>query len=363
MAPMIRFVLMASLVLGFSFSSQAKYNHVYNYNTPYPYVMLTPQPGVFLGQMMRNIGLKPDWGNRRWIEIIHLANPQQVDQAGEILFHTQDLKVPLQALQSLRGYNKLKNYLQPYDPPLQAAAPAPEPQMTQQEQPPQQMEEPPEAPMNNEAQTSLGFRFDLLVGAGAETLDANDGVANETSLNTNADIIVQLGLTMQPSEIHRFSIGVTGNVKSYSAPDSVGYEEDSTFLLDIDYAYGVRIFNNVFLNFIGKSKQYNYVGFVGNAIVLQTEFGHSFGLGMDIPLFYDGAYQVSWDWNVQALYANSLDADTDTGMIASTSIQYEPQYVGSGWVFGARLNHFNQKPTTYQDHSSFEGLGFIGYAF
>lgn len=359
---MIRLILMASMVFGLSLSADAKYNHVYDYNTPYPYVMLTPQPGVFLGQMMRNIGLKPDWGNRRWIEIIHLANPQQVDQAGEILFHTQDLKVPLQALKGLRGYNRLQNYLQPYDPPLQPAEPAPQPQM-QQAKEPQPQPQPQEPMMDNSAEESIGFRLDLIAGAGAETLDANDNVANETSLNTTADAIITLGLTLQPSEINRFYFGLTGNAKTYSAPDSVGYEEDSTFLFDVEYGYGVRIFNNVFFEITGRSKQYNYIGFVGNAIVLQTEMGHSLGIGMDIPLFYSGTSQVSWSFNVQGIYANSLDVDTDTGIYATTSFQYEPQYVGSGWIFGARLNHFNQKPSSYQDHSSFEGLGFLGYAF
>ena len=325
---------------------------VYDHETPYPYIMLQPSQGIFLGQMMRNIGLDPDWQNRRWIDLIHQANPDQVDEAGEILYHSTKLKVPLSALKVLIGYNKLQNHFRPYMPPVEEPAPQPEPV--------QEVAEP--APVEEPATTS-GVRLDFTIGGGSESLSANNGIGNETELFNEANGIFKISFLGIFNDYHRFGFSAMAQLKTYEAPPSVGYTEDHLNLYEFRYHYGYKIFNNVFLDIVGQSRQFNALGFVNNTIVLETYFGHSLGLGIFAPLFYIGPKQMSFYIDGQFIYADVAETNFDPGFYASAELKIEPKGIESGWLIGARMNYYSQQPENYSEHQAYEGLGFLGYAF
>ena len=349
---MIRKIFIVFSLLFLSQTGLAQTYDVYDHSTPYPYILRQPNPGVFLGQMMRNIGLKPDWANRSWIRIIHEANPGQVDAEGEILFHTQQLKIPLAALRTLRGYNTLLPKLQPFDPP---------PVQTQVvvEEPPVQVVEAKE----EEPEYQSGLRFDIIAGGGSENFKIDDGVANRSELFTEVDAFLKLDLQGLFKTNHQWGLSFQTQVKTYEAPASVGYNPDAETLFEVRYHYGYQIFNGVFLNFVGQHKQFNVATFLNTAIFLETYMGHSLGVGADIELFDIVHKVVSMYIDIQAIYADTLDTDTDTGIYSSLEFKVEPKSIDSGFILGARLNYYSHPPSGYDDHSSVEGLGFIGYAF
>lgn len=348
--------LVVCFFLGLS-QAQAHIYRVYDRDTPNPYILLRPQKGVFLGRMIASLGLKPNWTQRKWVKIIHQANVKQVSPNGDIRFHNQDIKIPLLALEQLDGYVFLKNHLQGLAslPPM-----APPPSQSSLNPPPTEESTITE---NSQDSTSPTSQWLLTTGTGTEQLSADDGAGTMTKLITNLIFFAKVDFSMAINEDQKWHVGLNTQLKTYKAPPSVGYNEDQVVLVDLQYDYSVRVFDQGFLQLLGRSKQFNYVSFIGNSIHLQSAFGHSIGVGLATPWTTIANKQLHFDINANLIYANGADADTDSGVFASTTLQMKPPGFEDGWAAGLTLNYFDQKPSSFSQHSAVEGLVFAGYAF
>ncbi len=342
---------------------------VYEPDTPDAYILRPPTPGLYLGAMIRQLNLEPDWTNRQWIQLIHRANPDLVDPKGEILAHDNDLRFPLSALKRLKGYQNLENHFTTVTPekivsPSEEAMPesVSEPVVTEEQQTINQTETSPTPTTTDESSPST-YRFDFLIGSGVEDINIDNGIGSDASLSSGANFVGQLGFKTQFSENHQIHLHGIFQYKNYMSPPSVNVVEDLNFLLDFKYGYGYRMFKNVFLRLIGQSQQLNFGQYRGALIDLHTLWIQSFGLQLDSPLFDVGYKQISFEFSGLYSLSPQADFDIDPGYRFSFGFKLEPQGFESGWMFNIQASYHNQIPSNFASHSSIEGLGLIGYSF
>ncbi|MCJ8276823.1 MAG: hypothetical protein HRT44_10255 [Bdellovibrionales bacterium] len=343
--------------------ANAQTHYVYESNTSNAYILLQPEPGVFLGQMMRNIGLQPSWTSRKWIKEIHYANSSVVDASGEILSHDQKLRVPLSALKGLKGYAQLERGFQPKE--LEPAPPiAPvvsEPVVMEPKKPVEPVV------INDEKEKRvLSYKqhhVQVLMGAGAESLKADNGSGSDTTLNSSVNLLVRLDWKLQFNQNNRMGFLMQGQFKEYQDPSNITLVEGSSALFNVDYFYGYRLFNNFYLSVIGNSRMANFILFPGATLQLESAWVHSAGLMVDAPLFYFKHSQISFYASGLVSYTASADVDIDSGLFSRSGFKFEPKESGSGFVFGAEFVYQSQAPLGYDSHTSSEGFGYIGYEF
>lgn len=339
----------------FLFPALASAIELYDSGTPGAYIKQQPVQGVYLGQMMRAIGLKPDWTNRSWIQMIHEANPNVVDSKGEILAHDGKLIFPVAALKTLRGYQKLDNQLVPVQQ-------EPEPVVVQQTPEPVVEEPQPEPPKEEEPQ-GKNFAFDFSLGFGQEELTVDNGFGSNSTLYSSGNFFATLGLQYKFNENQQMQIAGTYQFKEYEIPASIGLEMDQVDLITFQYSYGYRLFRNFYARIIGISQNRNFAQFNGNLIDMYTIWIHSWGLQVDTPLFMIGHKQLVA--KMAGLYSveNSTEFEIDGGFLAKGSIEFESQDFESGYLLGLHMLYHEQIPAVYTQHSSLEFWGSVGYRF
>jgi hypothetical protein len=357
---LIRSTLAILTVVLFSKTAMAKSYTVYQADTPQAHILQQPVPGVFLGQMMRHLGLKPDWTNRFWIQSIHQANPGTVDAAGEILFHVEKLKIPLAAMKTLPGYSRLENDLQPEPAPVVPVAPEP---------PQKPFQEVAEAPveMVDENQSAneygRGSRIWADLGAGAAFFSADNNQSRNADLSTEFNIIGAVGYLGQLHPNHQIYFQFLGQYKTYLPPDNIGVLEDANFLITFQYAYGYRLYRSLNVRLIGQSQQMNFATFPGSVIDLFTYWNHMAGIQVAAPLFDLWGKQLAVDLAGFYTLETSSDFAMDNGFQARLGISFESKAFESGYRIGLLGVYHNQLPTGFLTHQSVEGFATVGYQF
>ncbi len=360
---MNRTILISLILVFVSHQAFAKSFFVHEADTPQAYILKKPYPGVYLGSMLRELDLEPNWQNRQWIRIIHQANPGVVDAQGEILVHDNEIKIPLAAMKSLKGYKTLENYFTATPPPVVEEPVVAETVEPVAETPTTQVEEvAPSAPMEDSSAVST-YKIDFLVGGGAEELLGDNGIGNDANLSSEANFISYLGFVSQVADNHQIMISTQVQYKTYIFPPSINVSEDLTLLIQFQYGYGYRLFNHFYVRLMGQSHQVNFIQFTGAIIDLASLWVHSFGLQVDSPLFDVSYKQVSFDLSGLYSIVPTSDFDVEPGYRLSVGLKLEPQNFESGWMISLRGIYHNQVPSNFTSQTSTEGLAAIGYSF
>ena len=342
--------------------ASAQFYEVFDSQTPYPYIQLQPEKGVFLGQMMRNIGLSPDWTNRNWIKYIHENNPQQVDKIGDIQYHDTPIKVPLTSLSILRGFKKLEPKLRVLEQPQPVAQPTPPapPAVMETKVVKMEPQSPPAEPMSSDEFT---YRFDVVAGLGGMTLNADDGVSDRAELFSEVDGLLRMDFAGFFSGNHRFDLSLLIQFLTFKAPASVFLGSDEDVLLGFGYSYGYKVGANTYFSLVGRNQQFNGTAFVNSTIRLTNYLSHSLGLGIETPLYMSSENQLSLYFDALAILADNAIASFGTGFLSSLELKFEPVNDQSGFLFGGRVNYYDHQPDSYNSHNFVEFLALIGYGF
>ena len=201
------------IIMSFTLSAQARFEYTQDASGNWVAETKT-KPREGLGQIIRDMGLEPNWSDRKWVSQVRDLNPTVINSEGHVIQPGQTLIIPFSALDTCQGYGKLVNSVienQPIGPvngPILEPAPVQESVVIEQEPTPPTPEDlpppPPEpVPVVTEEHQHRFFAGSVWLGLGTSVLsNAEDVTGTNTDLSPPFSYHLGLKIELNLSLIH-----------------------------------------------------------------------------------------------------------------------------------------------------------------
>ena len=318
--------------------------------------------GESLGNVLRDLGVEPNWQNRSWVSEISLLNPTQVLADGHIVNIGELVRVPIQSLSQCEGYDILIGRLQAQALPPLKVQPVPS------IEPSQDVIEKSVTP--EEPLTPTRYSLRLRAGGGVGQLTGDDNQNFTADFTTDISAMGDMEFFIHFNE--NWDLNFFGRLSyySYQALDNITSSVESDLYasggLDLRRQFG----RGFWLGVVGEFRQSPWVDFNITSLDVDVISYLLAGLSVDIRVFKGNNYGLYWVLIPQYLFPTEKNNVTwDGGFGAKTRVEWAPINFqeSSGWVLGAEYIFESQSAThannNTSDQISHNALGYLGYHF
>lgn len=324
-----------------------------------------------LGQILREMGVEPNWQNRSWIRDIVQANPGKLASNGQILYSNQNIDIPIESLKYCQGYETLKTEVAQNAPPAQPIAEPPVVTPPPTEAPPSEsiVTESDEvtAPIEPE-QSSLSYSMLFWGGAGFAMIVGEDSNANSTELSSEILGAFGADFFLHWKDFLDFRVFARGTYVSFSPPSNIVVNLEEQLVARFGGGLRYALMPSLWIGAFFESRQAHRADF--NLTTLEVNTPQVLVAGMDFDI------RVT-TWSEKALYLglaphflNEVDHNSislDSGFGITTKLQLAPykQVDASGMVYGLEYLFEQQDVSNsfgniskQSNHNAFAYLGY-----
>ncbi len=362
--------LILSLCLLFSVSAHARFNYSQDGNGSWVATTITNSKDG-LGQILREIGVQPNWSNRSWVNEIRNNNPNVVDNKGNILSYGESLNIPISALRNCKGYSALiiklsgmgNNQIDVTNEPInlktEKTHTEPTPRVTN-IPPPEPMQQEP-AGMSPVAESKNRF-FHLWGGLGMSRASNEDKPSStSTSLNTDASyhLGANINLNLTPKLITE--LFAQADFRKFKDPVNLAVSQNKKLYLSFGFNLGYWLNSNFRVGFFAESANTpRSVLITSSTILVTNESFIKLGPSILLPFSISNPSDLTIDVRPSFILSKEVDGiNYDSGFGLKTMINY---YFGSSQLFmGFDFNYENQ---SYEnaDNGLIDGYLKLGYS-
>ncbi|MEM7646825.1 MAG: hypothetical protein AAF203_07950, partial [Pseudomonadota bacterium] len=317
--------------------------------------------GEALGQLLRELGVEPNWSDRIWVRGISQANPGLIDSKGQILFAGRTLVIPIDSLSSCLGYPELISRLEQREAP-------PAPIVVQQEPVVEPTPAPPSPPQEPSEPTKLSFV--VRGGAGIAQLYGEEESGITTDLTTDYAGYLDLRLLLHWNST--FDLSLYGRGSSLFLPEITNITSNLEKELYFSGGAGFRFRwgEGFHLGLFGEFRETPRADF--NIVTLDIIAAPVVVAGMSFDIRF-----LSWQESglflrlrPQALFPSEKDnVSLQNGFGSQVQLEWAPKVFRdqSGWIVGGEYLFEGQSAEHLllndSDQFTHQFYGYLGYVF
>ncbi len=330
------------------------------------------KPSDGLGQIIRELGLQPNWSKRTWVSGVHKANPDKIDKKGAIINSGSEIEIPLESLKDCSGFSKLKSEITSFKHieskkhkalnPLNSLKSAQSNNSSYNNQP-QLPVKTQEKIVKDTTSTEKQGRFNMIVWGGVGfSQNSNDDTPSTTTTELNTDLAFQFGANfgyLMESSLYT-QIYIYGDHRKYKEPINLGLSQDTDLFLSYGLELGV-VTEKLMLGIFAELAQTARSQLVTpNLINVSDENAIKFGLNVTLPFTITSEKDLNLTF--RPYFINSFDLgniEYDSGFGIYSGLNY--QFKGTKLFTNVSLN-YEQQNYDLADNSLidiFVSLGFI----
>lgn len=359
--------IVLSFCLLFSVTAEARFNYNQNNNGEWV-ASTTTNSKDGLGQILRDLGVQPNWSNRSWVTEIGQVNPNTLDSKGNIQRYGEQLNIPIKTLRNCKGYSALVIKLSgintgvtnsPVKLKTESIPPVVAPTIPEATAPPIVTDKYQGMKQVSENKTKF---FHLWAGVGMSRASNEDVASNtSTALLTDASFHLGTNLKLNLSKKLITELFVQADYRKYKDPDNLIVEQNKKLYLSFGFNLAYWLKSNFRLGFFAESANTPRSNLISSTTIEATNDSFiKLGPSVLLPFSLNNPSDLTIDLRPSFILSKDVNGvEYDSGFGLKTMINY---YFGGSPLFTGFDFNYEVQNNDNVDNNLIDGYIKIGYA-